>query len=156
MLNTLVKDFYPFEPTDVINLSLIPLRVRYKLDCAGVRLRLSQWQALTCEDKRQLLQSPVATPEEVSDYRSALSRLVGLQGDALHADQPSEDKEVWRNTSTWPDVVIAQCNAQQLAVPPLSQWKFMAETERHALFVLARSNHSQKEFIAAMTLFCKR
>lgn len=155
-MNIQVSDFYPFEPTEAIELSLIPLRVRYKLDCAGVRLRLLQWQALPSVEKRLLLQLPVATLAEVNEYRSALSHMVSRQGDALQADPPGVDKEVWKNTSVWPDVVMTQCKAQQLPLPSLSEWKNLAETERHALFVLARSNHSQKEFIAAMMLFCGR
>jgi len=51
-----ISEFYPFESPEAISLSLIPLRVRYKLDCAGIRLRLSQWQALTHDEKRQLLE----------------------------------------------------------------------------------------------------
>ena len=155
-MNIQVRDFYPFEPTEAIDLSLIPLRVRYKLDCAGVRLRLLQWQALPSVEKRLLLQLPVATLAEVNEYRSVLSHMLSRQGHTLQADQPGADKGVWRNTSAWPDVVMTQCDAQQLALPSLSHWKNLAETERHALFVLARSNHSQKEFMAAMTLFCGR
>ena len=55
-------DFYPFESREASSLLLIPLRVRYKLDCAGIRLRLSQWQAMTHDEKMQLLQLPVRTP----------------------------------------------------------------------------------------------
>ena len=147
------KDFYPFEPPDATGLSLIPLRVRYKLDCAGVRLRLSQWQTMTSEDKAQLLQLPVATLSEQNAYRVALSQMVGRQGETLLADGSDTAQQEWRNTGKWPEVVVRQCDAQQLNLPPLAEWQELAETDRHALFVLARSHHSQKEFFAAMALF---
>lgn len=150
-----VKDFYPFESPEATGLSLIPLRIRYKLDCAGVRLRLSQWQAMTSEEKGQLLRLPVATPGDLDEYRAALSRMADRQGAALLADEPGAGKADWRNAEAWPAVVVRQCELQALPLPPVLRWQALAEPDRHALFVLARSNHSQTEFCAAMALFCE-
>lgn len=150
------NDFYPFEPPDATRLALIPLRVRYKLDCAGVRLRLAQWQGMTSEQKMRLLQLPVATSDDLDEYRRVLSRLVGQQGESLIADEPGAGKEEWRNLHAWPGVVVRQCAMQGLPLPPLHHWQALAEPDRHALFVLARSNHSQQEFLAALALFCER
>ena len=150
-----VQDFYSFESPEATGLSLIPLRVRYKLDCAGVRLRLSQWQAMTSEEKEQLLRLPVATPVDLEAYRAALSRIAERQGAAVLADEPGTGKEDWRNLGTWPAVVVRQRELQGLPLPPVLRWQALAEHDRHALFVLARSNHSQTEFCAAMALFCE-
>lgn len=149
------RDFYPFESREAISLLLIPLRVRYKLDCAGIRLRLSQWQALSHDEKTQLLQLPVATAEERGAYRDALTRMVGHLGGAALIEAPVTGEEGWRIARVWPDVVVRQCEAQDLPLPPLSKWQSLIEADRHALFVLARSNHSQAEFVAAMAIFCE-
>ena len=148
------RDFYPFESRDASSLRLIPLRVRYKLDCAGIRLRLSQWQALTQDEKAQLLQLPVVTAEEQGAYRDALIRMIDRLGGAALVEEPMTGEEGWRTTQRWPDVVVRQCEAQHLPLPPLSKWQSLIEADRHALFVLARSNHSQTEFVAAMAMFC--
>jgi hypothetical protein len=147
------RDFYPFESREAISLLLIPLRVRYKLDCAGIRLRLAQWQALTHDEKTQLLQLPVATAEERGAYRDALTRMVGHLGGAALIEAPVTGEEGWRIARVWPNVVVRQCEAQDLPLPPLSKWQSLIEADRHALFVLARSSHSQAEFVAAMALF---
>ena len=147
------RDFYPFESREASTLLLIPLRVRYKLDCAGIRLRLAQWQALTHDEKTQLLQLSIATPEEQDAYRDALFRMVDRLGGAA-VEEPMTGEEGWRTTQGWPDVVVGQCEAQDLLLPPLSKWQSLIEADRHALFVLARSNHSQTEFVAAMAMFC--
>ena len=147
-------DFYPFEPPEASSLLLIPLRVRYKLDCAGIRLRLMQWQALTHDEKIQLLRLPVATPQDRSAYKDALARMVSRLGSTELAEEPMTGEEGWRNTLAWPGVVVSQCEAQDLELPPLLHWQALIEPDRHALFVLARSNHSQREFAAAMALFC--
>jgi hypothetical protein len=148
------RDFYPFESREASSLLLIPLRVRYKLDCAGIRLRLAQWQALTHDEKTQLLQLSIVTPQEQGAYRVALIRMVSRLGAAPLADEPVTGEEDWRTTQAWPDVVVRQCEAQHLPLPPLSQWQSLIEADRHALFVLARSNHSQTEFVAAMAMLC--
>lgn len=148
------SDFYPFESRDASSLRLIPLRVRYKLDCAGIRLRLSQWQALIHDEKAHLLQLPVVSAEEQGAYRDALIRMIDrVGGDALR-EEPMTGEEGWRATQRWPDVVVRQCEAQDLPLPPLFKWQSLIEADRHALFVLARSNHSQAEFVAAMAIFC--
>jgi hypothetical protein len=148
------RDFYPFESPEASTLLLIPLRVRYKLDCAGIRLRLAQWQALTHDEKNQLLQMPILTAQEHEAYRVALIRMVDRLGGAALVEEPMTGEEGWRTTQRWPDVVVRQCEAQHLPLPPLSKWQSLIEADRHALFVLARSNHSQTEFVAAMALFC--
>lgn len=150
-----VQDFYPFESPEATGLSLIPLRVRYKLDCAGVRLRLSQWQAMTSEEKGQLLQLPVATLGDLDEYRAALSQMTDRQGAAVLVDEPGAGEADWRNLDAWPALVARQCELQGLPLPPVLRWRELAESDRHALFVLARSNHSQTEFCAAMALFCE-
>ncbi len=145
---------YPCESREASSLLLIPLRVRYKLDCAGIRLRLSQWQALRHDEKPQLLQLPVATAEERGAYRDALTRMVGHLGGAALIEAPVTGEEGWRTARVWPNVVVRQCEAQDLPLPSLSKWQSLTEADRHALFVLARSNHSQTEFVAAMAIFC--
>ena len=102
------RDFYPFESREASSLLLIPLRVRYKLDCAGIRLRLSQWQALSHDEKTQLLQLPVATAEERGAYRDALTRMVGHLGGAALIEAPVTGEEGWRIARVWPDVVVRQ------------------------------------------------
>ncbi len=148
------RDFYPFESREASSLLLIPLRVRYKLDCVGIRLRLAQWQALTHYEKTQLLQLSIVTPQDQDAYRDTLIRMVDRLGGAALVEEPMTGEEGWHTTQRWPDVVVRQCEAQHLPLPPLSKWQSLIEADRHALFVLARSNHSQTEFVAAMAMFC--
>ena len=101
----------------------------------------------------RLLQLPVVTPQERGAYRDALFRMVDRLGGAALAEEPMTGEEGWRITQVWPEVVVRQCEAQDLPLPPLSKWQSLIEADRHALFVLARSSHSQAEFVAAMALF---
>jgi hypothetical protein len=71
----------------------------------------------------------------------------------LATTHPLQGNEGWRELSCWPQVVVDQCENQCVSLPPLARWQAMTEADRHALFVLGRSKHSQEEFVAAMRLF---
>lgn len=43
----MARDFFAFEADFVVSLGCIPMRVRYKLDTCGIKLKLPQWHQLT-------------------------------------------------------------------------------------------------------------
>lgn len=145
--------FYPFEGPATTSLELIPLSVRHKLDCAEVKLHLSQWQVLSLDERDELLRLPCRSSDEVSAYRALLNQMIDRHHAVPATPHPLSGDEAWRDLSRWPAVVAEQCARQQLALPSLEKWAALDETDRHALFVLGRSKHSQAEFVAAMGLF---
>lgn len=147
------QGLYPFESDATASLELIPLSVRYKLDCAEVKLHLPQWQALSLDEREQLLGLPCAAPEELRAYRDVLNDMIDRHHAVPPTPHPLEGDEPWRTLSRWPQVVADQCERQGLLLPAISRWQALSEADRHALFVLGRSKHSQAEFIAAMRLF---
>jgi hypothetical protein len=58
------------------DLDLIPRSVRDKLDKVGIKLHLADWQRLSLDERRRLVDLPCAAPEEIERYRSDLDRLV--------------------------------------------------------------------------------
>lgn len=147
------KGFYPFEGPDTVSLALIPLSVRHKLDCAEVKLHLPQWQALSVEERAELVRCACASADEVDRYRALLHEMIDRHHAVPPTPHPLEGNEPWRDRSRWPVVIADQCERQQLTLPPLQRWASLGEADRHALFVLGRSRHSQAEFVAAMRLF---
>lgn len=57
-------------------LELMPREVRDKLDRAGIKLHLVEWQQLTLSERADLRDRPCASEAEVASYRAALSALV--------------------------------------------------------------------------------
>ncbi len=147
------EGLYPFESPATASLELIPLSVRYKLDCAEVKLHLPQWQALSVAERAQLLTMPCASHAEVRAYRELLNEMIDRHHAVPPTPRPLEGNEPWRETSRWPQVVAQQCEMQGIVLPSVERWKVVGEADRHALFVLGRSKHSQAEFAAAMRLF---
>lgn len=146
---------YPFESDDTLSLAIIPLSVRYKLDVCEVKLHLQQWQTLPLEERSALVAAAFATPTEVNACRALLHTLVDRHFGEAPTAHPLSGDEPWRDVSRWPQVVIDQCVREAQALPPTERWSAMDEAHRHALFVLGRSRHSQREFIAAIEHFCR-
>lgn len=144
---------YPFEGPATASLELIPLSVRHKLDCAEVKLHLPQWQALSVDERALLLRQACVTADEVRTYRELLDEMIARHHAVPATPHPLEGNEAWRELMRWPQVVAEQCEKQSVSLPPIAQWQALGEADRHALFVLGRSKHSQTEFIAAMRLF---
>ena len=147
--------FYPFEGPATIDLSLIPLSIRYKLDRAEIKLHLSQWQKISLDDRQRLLDRPCGTATEITGYRTLLLELIERYFSAPPTSHPLTSDEPWADSSRWPQVVIEQSEKQSTALPPVGRWQALNEMDRHALFVLGRSKHAHEEFIAAMNLFFK-
>ena len=147
--------FYPFEGPATIDLSLIPLSIRYKLDRAEIKLHLTQWQKISLDDRQRLLDTPCGTATEITGYRTLLLKLIERYFSAPPTSHPLTSDEPWADSSRWPQVVIEQSEKQSTALPPVGRWQALNEMDRHALFVLGRSKHAHEEFIAAMTLFFK-
>ncbi len=145
--------FYPFEGPATTSLELIPLSVRHKLDCAEVKLHLTQWQGLTMDERTLLLRRACASSDEVRAYRELLDEMIDRHLAVPATPHPLSGDETWRELSRWPQVVMDQCESQSVSLPPVAKWQALEESDRHALFVLGRSKHSQAEFIAAMQLF---
>ena len=147
------EGFYPFENPATVSLELIPLSVRHKLDCAEVKLHLPQWQALSVEERAELLRSACVSAKDVQAYRDLLNEMIDRHHAVPPTPHPLEGDEPWRESARWPSVIADQCGKQQLKLPPIERWHSLAEADRHALFVLGRSKHSHTEFVAAMRLF---
>ncbi len=147
------EGLYPFEGPATVSLELIPLSVRHKLDCAEVKLHLPQWQALSVDERALLVQRTCGSDDDVCAYRGLLNEMIDRHHAVPPTPHPLEGDEPWRELSRWPQVVTDQCERQVVALPPLARWAALAEADRHALFVLGRSRHSQAEFLAAMRLF---
>ncbi len=145
--------FYPFEGPEATSLELIPLSIRHKLDCAEIKLHLPQWHSLGHGERAQLLRAPCGTAAEIDAYRELLNKMVDRHHAVPPTSHPLTGDEPWLTLSCWPQVVVDQCARQQLPLPAVGHWQRLGEADRHALFVLGRSKHSQADFKAAMRLF---
>ena len=64
---------FDFESDIYETLSCVPMAVRHKLDCAGVKITLKQWEALPPAERRILCELPSDSVATESSIRASLS-----------------------------------------------------------------------------------
>ncbi len=57
-------------PPSEEDLTWIPRAVRAKLDLAGIRIHLADWQRMSLEERRELVTLPCQSPDEVAAFRA--------------------------------------------------------------------------------------
>jgi hypothetical protein len=127
---------FEFEKDLYETLEFIPLSVRRKLDLAGVKLHLKDWQALSRPERMVICHFPVASPEEcgvLADFlRDAVKSRTGTD---LAATKPAA-----------PDAGIMPPEVASLIAElklPHERWALFDPDERFALARMARGGHEK-------------
>jgi hypothetical protein len=143
-----MTQFFQFEEDFVDSLRCIPMQVRLKLDTCGVKLKLSDWNPLTPEERQALVDTP-CTEASAQDYRLLIHRLVQAHHAEIPADLPIDPHPAWMDGTVIPESVLEKA-AGAIA---LSQWAALTPLQRFALIKLSRSQHENKNFLPALKEF---
>ena len=147
-----MTDFFQFEADFVDSLRCIPMQVRYKLDSCGIKLKLHQWSKFTESDRRQLVELPCQTTENIQNYREYLQQLVQKRAGEIAKDLPVEDNPDWENSTTIPDSVAKKADETGVSFN-LENWQTLTAIQRFVLIKLSRSNHENRNFLPALKEF---
>ncbi len=142
--------YFQFESDFVESLRCIPMCVRYKLDMAGVKLKLGEWSKLAPAEREYIAALPVETKAETQTFRNVIVIMTRIASGAIPSlmDPVTPD---W-NDDEVPDQVAEKAVSLGVAVPPES-WRGLAELERFALMKLSRPGHEGKNFGPALEEF---
>ncbi|MES1220222.1 MAG: nitrate reductase associated protein, partial [Bacteroidota bacterium] len=58
------------------NVRCIPMIVRFKMDLAGIKLKLSEWSKFNIDERKKLALKGCESTQEKNNYRKFLSTLV--------------------------------------------------------------------------------
>ena len=134
------------------NIRCIPMIIRFKMDKAGIKLKLSEWNRLGIEEKILLTKLNCNSSEEIGRYNRYLKRLIkertGREATTLEVDQ----NPLWENICSFPETLteILAGFEWQLSI---EQWKDLTNLQRFALLKLCRPGHENKNFPKAMKEF---
>jgi len=144
--------FFEFEADFVDSLRCIPMQVRHKLDTCGVKLKLSDWHALTQAERQALVELPCTTQIEIESYKKYLQELI-LERTGTSASQlPIDPYPAWMDSSAVP--ANLQEKAQEIGIQlTLEKWTALTPLQRFALIKLSRPSHENKNFPRAMAEF---
>jgi hypothetical protein len=134
-------------------LRCIPMSVRMKLDQAGIKLSLRQWNKIPPTERRQLVERPCDSPTETETYKRYLVSLIEKHTTTPVEQAPLDDAPPWANTATVPERICAWARSLGVAPPSTEQWAALTAVQRFALFKLTRPGHSNDNFLPAMREF---
>ncbi|MEA5512874.1 nitrate reductase associated protein [Nodularia sp. UHCC 0506] len=147
-----MAEFFEFEADFVDSLRCIPMRVRYKLDICGIKLKLSHWHQMTEDERMTLAELPCTTETEIPVYQDYLQQLILERTGNPAAKIPIEAYPLWMDCGNIPGSV--QEKAQEMGMSLTSpQWASLTLLQRFALIKLSRPGHENKNFSQAMAEF---
>jgi hypothetical protein len=146
-------EYFQFEEDFIEkNVRCIPMIVRFKMDAAGIKLKLAEWAKFSVEERIELALKPCSSKEEISAYNNYLAGLVvkytGKEATILYADQFPD----WANTDTVPDLLNEKAKEYGWTISK-EQWKLLTDLQRFALTKLYKEGHENKNFPKAIREF---
>ncbi len=146
-------EYFVFEEDFVEgNIRCIPMIVRFKMDMAGIKLKLKEWNKFSEAERVTLATMPCDGAQETKDYYEYLDRLIrdrtGNPSTRMAVDQQPE----WDNLFTVPFAIAEKMSGVGSAIS-LQQWKSLTQLQRFALMKLSRPGHESKNFMLAAKEF---
>jgi hypothetical protein len=146
---------FKFEDEIHQNLSCVPMHARRKLDKAGVKISLEQWQALGRGERLAICHLPVDSDDEREALRIFIEEAVRNRG--LGAAKPLSDE--MRRAADPPAVppqrLIENARAEGVALGQ-REWDRLDSDERYALLKLGGGAERSHNLAAALNEFLSR
>ena len=146
-------EYFRFEEDFVeANMRCIPMIVRFKMDLAGIKLKLIEWVKFTNSEKLRLAVSPAENPEQIRHYKLMLNRMIfehtGQTGTSMEINQ----HPAWSVTDHVPEQLSIHLSGLNRSINR-NQWKSLTDLQRFALLKLMREGHENKNFPKALFEF---
>jgi len=134
------------------NIRCIPMMVRFKLDAAGIKLKLSEWSRLTLPERIDLAELPTTTQGEVFKYRHHLQHLILSRTGKETTEQPIDKSPAWAMTDHIHESLQEKLKEYNSTLS-LIKWQRLSDLQRFVLIKLSRPSHENRNFPKAMKEF---
>jgi hypothetical protein len=146
-------EYFDFEEDFVEeNVRCIPMIVRFKMDAAGIKLKLAEWSKFKVDERIALAINPVATNYEAVQYNNYLAGLIKKYTNAKATSLALEIQPAWSVLNTVPEMLQEKANECGWQIST-EQWQGLTNLQRFALLKLCRPGHENKNFPKAMKEF---
>jgi hypothetical protein len=146
-------EYFGFEEDFVEeNVRCIPMIVRFKMDKAGIKLKLSEWCKFKNEERIQLALLQCETPEDVLVYNRYLTGLIWKYAATEATVLQINEQPDWANLDSIPVLLQEKANEFDWQIT-IEQWKGLTNLQRFALTKLYRPGHENKNFPKAIKEF---
>lgn len=146
-------EYFDFEEDFVEEgIRCIPMIVRFKLDKAGIKLKLSEWAKFTGNEKLELALLECNNAAEVKNYHAKVAALVRQYTNKEPTTLAVDKDPGWNNSTTVPGELIQKAGEMDKTITT-EQWKSLTVLQRFALLKLCKSGHENRNFPIALKEF---
>jgi len=134
------------------NIRCIPMVVRFKMDLAGIKLKLSEWGRFYSSERIELALLPTSSRTEINHYRNYLCELIAKHTSRKATELAIEQHPAWQNLNELPHILEEKIKELQLEIS-INQWQSLTNIQRFALLKLCRPGHENQNFPKAVAEF---
>ena len=134
------------------NMRCIPMIIRFKMDIAGIKLKLSEWKKFSPEERIELALMNCDFKEASEQYARYLAGLIKKYTGRNPTKIEVNKTPGWKNFFSIPEAIIEK-NEEFDWNLSTTQWKCLTDLQRFALLKLCRTGHENKNFPKAMKEF---
>ena len=146
-------EYFDFEEDFIEeNVRCIPMIVRFKMDNAGIKLKLSEWSQFNIDERTALAQRSCSNEREVKEYRNYLSGLILKYTSNDATALKVELHPAWAILENIHETLQQKAGEFGWKIS-LEQWKSLSDLQRFALLKLCRPGHENRNFPKAMKEF---
>jgi hypothetical protein len=146
-------EYFKFEKDFVEkNVRCIPMIVRFKMDAAGIKLKLAEWSRFSVDERIMLAIKPCNTKNETEEYRTYLTDLIRKYTGQEASYMDVEQFPIWANTDFVPGLLNDKAKEFGWTISS-EQWKSLTDLQRFALSKLYKPGHENKNFPKAVREF---
>jgi len=134
------------------NMRCIPMIVRFKMDKAGIKLKLAEWSKFSVEERIELAKKPCGSKEEEKYYNEYLTGLIEKYFDRKATVLEVDENPFWANVNSVPEILNEKLKKFGWHILT-EQWKEMSGLQRFALLKLCKGGHENENFPKAVREF---
>ena len=146
-------EYFDFEEDFIEeNVRCIPMIVRFKMDVAGIKLKLSEWSKFKRNERIELAIKPCNTKEEAKLYNNYLSALIEKYTNTTATIMEINQHPAWADLESIPELLQEKAKEFNWQITK-ERWSSLTNLQRFALAKLYRPGHENKNFPKAMKEF---
>jgi hypothetical protein len=147
------RGYFDFEEDFIEeNVRCIPMMVRFKMDTAGIKLKLAEWSKFKLQERIELALLPASADEEIVSYHNYLSGLIKKYTGNEATEMAIDLKPDWANLQNIPLMLQQKVQEFDLIIT-IEKWKALTNLQRFTLLKLCRPGHENKNFPKAIKEF---
>ena len=146
-------EYFDFEEDFIEeNVRCIPMIVRFKMDAAGIKLKLAEWSKFKRDERIKLALLPASTTEEAHLYNNYLSQLIEKYTASKATELIINNNPEWANLQILPVILSEKAKEFDVVITP-AMWQLLSNLQRFTLLKLCRPGHENKNFPKAIKEF---